>query len=132
MPEYSPRCNIYWTCDQLNWYQNKFDCVLHGQGILGDLTVGELPLELVPLEVGGSPKLQLDIMEIVRWPLHTLDSTLSWQDDVLSLELEAAFRDCVVDGDSTPLFMVAKALTRLQTMFGLIPRVQVSSCPGCR
>ena len=47
------------------------------------------------------------------------------EDDVLSLELDTAFRDCVVDGDSSPLFLVAKALTKLQSMFGLIPRVQV-------
>ena len=44
---------------------------------------------------------------------------------MLSLELDTAFRDCVVDGDSTPLFLISKAMTKLQAMFGLIPRVQV-------
>ena len=107
---------------------------VHPQGILGDLTIGELPLELVPLEVssGVSPHLvyTLVLLRLVLQTLHGVTISLPscpsfMQDDVLSLELEAAFRDCVVDGDSTPLFMVAKALTRLQAMFGLIPRVQV-------
>ena len=63
---------------------------------MGDLNLGELPLDCLPLE-----------------------------DDVLSLELDTCFRDCVVDGDSTALFYTARALIRLQNMFGLIPRMQV-------
>ena len=47
------------------------------------------------------------------------------EEDVLSLELDGAFRDCVVDGDSSALFYAARALMRLQSLFGLIPRLQV-------
>ncbi|KAG1659726.1 hypothetical protein FOA52_012266 [Chlamydomonas sp. UWO 241] len=71
------------------------DRVLEEEALLGDVAVGELPMDVVPLE-----------------------------DDVLSLELYTAFRDCVVDGDSGPLFLVARAITRLQATFGLIPRLQ--------
>lgn len=48
-----------------------------------------------------------------------------YEDDVISLELETGFSDCVCDGDSTPLYYTAAAITRLQAMYGLIPRVQV-------
>ncbi|KAJ9518384.1 hypothetical protein QJQ45_010290 [Haematococcus lacustris] len=66
------------------------------QGVAGDVVVGELgALEVLALE-----------------------------DDVLSLELDSAFKECVVDGDSTSLFYTARALLRLQAMFGTIPRLQ--------
>ncbi|GLC59251.1 hypothetical protein PLESTB_001466600 [Pleodorina starrii] len=47
-----------------------------------------------------------------------------YDDDVISLELDTAFYDCVCDGDSTPLYYTAAAITRLQALFGIIPRVQ--------
>lgn len=50
---------------------------------------------------------------------------IAYDDDVISLELDSAFRDCIVDGDSTPLYYMAAAIMRLQGLFGLIPRVQV-------
>lgn len=48
-----------------------------------------------------------------------------YEDDVLSLELDGAFADCVADGDPSPLYATAAAITRLQALFGVIPRVQV-------
>jgi hypothetical protein len=63
---------------------------------MGDMTLHDFPLDMVPLD-----------------------------DDVLSLELESAFKDCVADGDSSTLYLMAKALTKLQAMFGLISRIQV-------
>jgi vacuolar protein sorting-associated protein 33A len=45
-------------------------------------------------------------------------------DDVISLELERPFADCVLDGDASPLFAAAAAVMRLQREFGLIPRIQ--------
>eukprot|EP00798_Chlamydomonas_sp_ICE-L_P015851 gene15851-21978_t len=71
------------------------DKVLEDEGVYGDIQLGEYALELLPCE-----------------------------EDVLSLEMEYAFRDCVVDGDSSSLFYVARAIMRLQSMFGLIPRLQ--------
>jgi len=69
--------------------------VLEEEGVSGDVRCGELGLDMVPLE-----------------------------DDVLSLELDHAFKECVVDGDSGPLYAAARAILRLQAMFGLIPRIQ--------
>ncbi|KAF8069504.1 VPS33 [Scenedesmus sp. PABB004] len=69
--------------------------VLEDEGVYGDITQGEYPLDLVPLD-----------------------------DDVLSLELDGAFRECTLDGDPSSLFHTATALLKLQQAFGLIPRLQ--------
>ncbi len=47
---------------------------------------------------------------------------------MVSLELEGALRDCILDSDSTPLFYAARALLKLQLRVGLIPRIQVRCC----
>ncbi|GIL70610.1 hypothetical protein Vretimale_3719 [Volvox reticuliferus] len=70
--------------------------ILEEEGVLGDFAeIGEYCLDMVP-----------------------------YDDDVISLELDTAFYDCICDGDSTPLYYTAAAITRLQALFGLIPRVQ--------
>ncbi|KXZ47472.1 hypothetical protein GPECTOR_35g910 [Gonium pectorale] len=69
--------------------------VLEEEGVLGDVAIGEYCLDMVPYE-----------------------------DDVISLELDGAFYDCVCEGDSTPLYYTAAAIMRLQALFGTIPRVQ--------
>ncbi|GLC45083.1 hypothetical protein PLESTM_001684800 [Pleodorina starrii] len=69
--------------------------ILEEEGVLGDVVIGEYCLDMVP-----------------------------YDDDVISLELDTAFYDCVCDGDSTPLYYTAAAITRLQALFGIIPRVQ--------
>lgn len=68
---------------------------LEAAGVYGDLALGELAFDLVPYDA-----------------------------DLLSLELDEAFRDCVLDGDSTALFGAARALMRVQAMFGTFPRIQ--------
>uniref|UniRef100_A0A383V6D1 Sec1-like protein n=1 Tax=Tetradesmus obliquus TaxID=3088 RepID=A0A383V6D1_TETOB len=69
--------------------------VLEDEGVYGSITQGEFGLDLVPLE-----------------------------DDVLSLELDRAFRECTLEGDPSSLFYAASALLKLQQMYGLIPRLQ--------
>lgn len=49
---------------------------------------------------------------------------IPYDTDLLSLEFNDCFRDCFIDGDKTSLFYVAKALMRLQTMFGIIPQLR--------
>jgi hypothetical protein len=72
------------------------DTHTHTHACLPLLPQGEFPLlELVPLE-----------------------------EDVVSLELKGALRDCILDGDSTPLFYAARALLELQCSLGLFPRIQ--------
>uniref|UniRef100_A0A7S0YFR1 Sec1-like protein n=1 Tax=Polytomella parva TaxID=51329 RepID=A0A7S0YFR1_9CHLO len=71
------------------------DRLFEEEGIYADIFFGEFPLDLLPLD-----------------------------DDVISLELDGSFRDCVVDGDTASLFYLARALLRLQIVFGTIPRIQ--------
>jgi hypothetical protein len=40
-------------------------------------------------------------------------------------------QECVVDGDSGPLYAAARAILRLQTIFGLIPRIQAGCAYEC-
>ncbi|KAJ3151368.1 hypothetical protein HDU89_002207 [Geranomyces variabilis] len=68
--------------------------VLEEEGVYGELTIGEYHLDLLPLE-----------------------------DDLLSLELDNSFRELYLDGDTTSIFSLAKAVMKLQTMFGIVPRI---------
>ncbi|XP_064392951.1 vacuolar protein sorting-associated protein 33A-like isoform X2 [Halichondria panicea] len=43
--------------------------------------------------------------------------------DVISLGLNSAFTDMYIDNDPTPLFLVAKAICKIQALYGIIPRV---------
>ncbi|KAJ1327619.1 vacuolar protein sorting-associated protein 33A [Microdochium nivale] len=70
------------------------DNLLEEAGVLGDISISELPLEFFPIER-----------------------------DVLSLELDDAFRDLYLSRDTTPTFLMAKALMGLQTKYGLFPRI---------
>ncbi|EXX62843.1 Vps33p [Rhizophagus irregularis DAOM 197198w] len=68
--------------------------VLEEAGVFGEITIGEYHLDLIPFE-----------------------------DDLLSLELDNTFKELYLDGDYTSIYYAARALMKLQTKFGLIPRV---------
>ncbi|KAI1152164.1 Sec1-like protein [Nemania diffusa] len=70
------------------------DKLLEEAGVLGDVNISELPVYFFPLER-----------------------------DVLSLELDDSFRDLYLFKDSTPAFLMAKALMGIQLKHGLFPRV---------
>ncbi|KAI0200298.1 Sec1-like protein [Astrocystis sublimbata] len=70
------------------------DKLLEEAGVLGDVSIAELPVYFFPLER-----------------------------DVLSLELDESFRDLYLFKDSTPAFLTAKALMEIQSKHGLFPRV---------
>nr|XP_048328182.1 vacuolar protein-sorting-associated protein 33 homolog isoform X2 [Ziziphus jujuba var. spinosa] len=59
------------------------------------LTIGEYPLYIVPLD-----------------------------EDVLSFELDLAYKEYQVDGDTSSLWHIAKAIHKLEFSFGLIPNVR--------
>lgn len=67
---------------------------MEDSGVLGDVNIHELPLYFFPLER-----------------------------DVLSLELEDSFRDLFLSKDTTPAFLIAKALMDIQSKHGLFPRI---------
>jgi len=68
---------------------------LEALGVLGDVHMADFPLELIPFD-----------------------------EDVLSLELNSAFRDTSLDGDPAALLSVARALVKLQAIYGLVPTVK--------
>ncbi|KAI1429960.1 Sec1-like protein [Xylaria sp. FL1777] len=70
------------------------DKLLEEAGVLGDVNISELPIYFFPLER-----------------------------DVLSLELDDSFRDLYLFKDTTPAFLMAKALMGIQSTHGLFPRV---------
>ncbi|KAI1338489.1 vacuolar protein sorting 33A-like protein [Xylariaceae sp. FL0016] len=70
------------------------DKLLEESGVLGDVNIADLPLDFFPLER-----------------------------DVLSLELDDAFRDLFLFKDTTPAFLMARALMGIQSKHGLFPRV---------
>jgi len=43
--------------------------------------------------------------------------------DVISMEADAAFKECVLLKDKTIVFQIAKGLMKLQSLFGIIPQV---------
>jgi hypothetical protein len=44
--------------------------------------------------------------------------------DILSLEMADVFKQCYVDGDTSPLNAAARSLLQLQNLYGLIPQVR--------
>ncbi|KKA29976.1 hypothetical protein TD95_002980 [Thielaviopsis punctulata] len=70
------------------------DRLLEDAGVMGDVTISELPFSFFPLER-----------------------------DVLSLELDDAFQDLYLAKDVTPLFLLSRALMEIQQSHGLFPRV---------
>jgi len=69
--------------------------MLEDEGVLEHCEIGEVHLGLVPFD-----------------------------SDLLSLEMDGVFRQCYVDGDTSSLNVVARALHRLQSSFGTIPNVK--------
>ncbi|XWS07999.1 hypothetical protein CRYUN_Cryun41cG0039300 [Craigia yunnanensis] len=59
------------------------------------MTIGEYPLYVVPLD-----------------------------EDILSFELDLAYKECQVDGDTGSLWHIAKAIHKLESSFGVIPNVR--------
>lgn len=70
------------------------DQVFEEEGVKGDATLGEYPMEFIPFE-----------------------------DDVLSMEIGYAFRESKVEGDMSSLYSMARGLTNLQMKLGSIPRI---------
>lgn len=71
------------------------DEILKKEGVFGSLSIGEYRLDLIPLD-----------------------------DDVLTLELDTGFKELFIEDDKTLLHTVAASIVKLQTIFGMIPRVK--------
>nr|CAB3477480.1 unnamed protein product [Digitaria exilis] len=68
---------------------------LEEEKVYQKLTLGEYPLYLVPLD-----------------------------DDVLSFELDHSLQECLIEGDTSSIWHVAKAIHKLEFAFGVIPNIR--------
>eukprot|EP00250_Pteridium_aquilinum_P019526 c24468_g2_i1 orf=167-1996(-) len=62
----------------------------------------------------------LEFVTTDEFPLHFIP----FDEDVLSLELDTAYKECRVEGDTSALWYVARAIAELQLSFGVIPNVK--------
>ncbi|KAG8721038.1 hypothetical protein FRC08_016158 [Ceratobasidium sp. 394] len=70
------------------------DKILEDEGVFGEVTISEYPLEFIPLE-----------------------------DDLISLEWENTFKEVYLDGDESSIYYAAQALSTIQRAYGQFPRV---------
>ncbi|KAH7338863.1 Sec1-like protein [Rhizoctonia solani] len=70
------------------------DKILEEEGVFGEITISEFPLEFIPLE-----------------------------DDLISLEWENTFKEIYLDGDESSIYYAAQALSTMQRAYGKFPRV---------
>nr|AXY97789.1 Vacuolar protein sorting 33 [Populus tomentosa] len=77
--------------------------VLEEEKVHNLMTIGEYPLYMVPLD-----------------------------EDVLSFELDLANKECLVDGNTSSLWHIAKAIHKLESSFGVIPYVRAKGKASVR
>ncbi|GAB2276800.1 Vacuolar protein-sorting-associated protein 33 [Dionaea muscipula] len=77
--------------------------ILDEQKVHHLLTIGEFPLYMVPLD-----------------------------DDILSFELDLAYKEYLVDGDASLLWHIAKAIHKLESSIGVIPNVRAKGKGAAR
>ncbi|MED6122788.1 Vacuolar protein-sorting-associated protein 33 [Stylosanthes scabra] len=65
---------------------------------------------------------------IAEYPLYIVPM----DEDVLSFELDLAYKECQVDGDTSSLWHIAKAIHKLEFSFGLIPNVRAKGKASVR
>ncbi|KAK9672776.1 hypothetical protein RND81_12G124100 [Saponaria officinalis] len=61
-----------------------------------------------------------DLLTIGEYPLYMIPL----DEDVISFELDFAYKECLVDADTTSLWHIAKAIHKLESSFGVIPNVR--------
>lgn len=69
--------------------------ILEEERVIGNVSIRECPLYFIPFD-----------------------------EDVLSLELERSFKEIKVDGDTSSLWYIARAIYKLQELYGVIPNVK--------
>ncbi|CEL56067.1 Vacuolar protein sorting-associated protein 33A OS=Rattus norvegicus GN=Vps33a PE=1 SV=1 [Rhizoctonia solani AG-1 IB] len=70
------------------------DKILEEEGVFGEVTISEFPLEFIPLE-----------------------------DDLISLEWDNTFKEIYLDGDESSIYYAAQALSTMQRAYGKFPHV---------
>ncbi|XP_027162737.1 vacuolar protein-sorting-associated protein 33 homolog [Coffea eugenioides] len=69
-----------------------------------------------------------DLLTIGEYPLYLMPI----DEDVISFELDLAYKDHLADGDTTSLWHIAKALHKLESTFGVIPNIRAKGKASAR
>uniref|UniRef100_A0A7C9AYW2 Uncharacterized protein n=1 Tax=Opuntia streptacantha TaxID=393608 RepID=A0A7C9AYW2_OPUST len=69
-----------------------------------------------------------DLLTIGEYPLYMVPV----DEDVISFELECAYKECLVDSDTSSLWHIAKAIRKLESSFGLISNVSAKGKASLR
>ncbi|KAG4997996.1 hypothetical protein AAZX31_10G196500 [Glycine max] len=69
-----------------------------------------------------------NMVTIGEYPLYSVPM----DEDVLSFELDLSYKECQVDGDTSSLWHIAKAIHKLEFSFGVIPNVRAKGKASVR
>nr|XP_043614949.1 vacuolar protein-sorting-associated protein 33 homolog isoform X2 [Erigeron canadensis] len=69
-----------------------------------------------------------NLLTIGEFPLYALPL----DEDILSFELDLSYKECLTDGDTTSLWHIAKAIHKLEFLYGLIPNVRAKGKASVR
>ncbi|RYR20855.1 hypothetical protein Ahy_B03g066091 isoform D [Arachis hypogaea] len=69
-----------------------------------------------------------NMVTIEEYPLYIVPM----DEDVLSFELDLAYKECQVDGDTSSLWHIAKAIHKLEFSFGVIPNLRAKGKASMR
>ncbi|KAK6929164.1 Sec1-like protein [Dillenia turbinata] len=121
---------VYLVRSQLNFM--KFICLhIHNdtsKGIQREYFIYFVPRRSVACEKILEEEKVHDLLTIGEYPLYFVPL----DEDVLSFELDLAYRDYQVDGDTSSLWHIAKAIHKLEFSFGLIPNVRAKGKASTR
>lgn len=98
------------------------------KGLQREYFIYFVPRRTVACEKVLEEKKVHDMIIIGEYPLYIVPL----DEDVLSFELDYALKDYKVDGDSTSLWHIAKALHKLEFNFGVIPNIRAKGKGAAR
>ncbi|KAI4384398.1 hypothetical protein MLD38_002562 [Melastoma candidum] len=98
------------------------------KGIQREYHVYFVPRRAVACEKVFEEEKVHELMTFGEYPLYVVPL----DEDVLSFELDLAYKDCLVDGDTSSLWHIAKAIHKLEFSFGVIPNVRAKGKSSVR
>ncbi|KAL5711517.1 Vacuolar protein-sorting-associated protein 33 [Ranunculus cassubicifolius] len=104
---------------------------IHGdisKGLQREYHVYFVPRRVVDCEKIFEEEKVHDLLTIGEYPLYIIPL----DEDVLSFELDHAYREFQVDGDSSSLWHIAKSIHKLESSFGVIPHVRAKGKASVR
>ncbi|KAL8130619.1 hypothetical protein V2J09_019774 [Rumex salicifolius] len=100
----------------------------HSKGLQREYFVYFVPRRSVACEKILDEEKVHQSLTIGEWPLYMIPL----DEDVLSFELDFAYKECLVDGDTSSLWHIAKAIHKLEFSTGVIPNVRAKGKASVR